>query len=146
MTTVIRSFSGKWSALSNFHRHPLQWEGITFSSAEAAFVAAKTTDLSERKNISKMSAGDAKRYGRKIKLRKSWDQVKYREMSAVLEAKFADREMAEILRSTEDAILIEGNTWHDNIWGRCICQECKDIPAVNSLGVLLMLERAHHLR
>ena len=59
-------------------------------------------------------------------------------------AKFRqNRDARQILLSTNDAILIEGNTWHDNTWGDCSCgdrPECKK-PGLNLLGKALMLVR-----
>jgi predicted NAD-dependent protein-ADP-ribosyltransferase YbiA (DUF1768 family) len=43
-----------------------------------------------------------------------------------------------MLLATGDEELIEGNTWHDNTWGNCVCQKCQDIPGRNMLGMLLM--------
>jgi predicted NAD-dependent protein-ADP-ribosyltransferase YbiA (DUF1768 family) len=42
------------------------------------------------------------------------------------------------LLDTGDEELVEGTTWHDNIWGNCSCPKCKNIPGQNRLGKLLM--------
>lgn len=45
------------------------------------------------------------------------------------------------LLGTGDAVLIEGNTWHDNIWGDCSCPKCWNIEGKNLLGRILMQVR-----
>jgi predicted NAD-dependent protein-ADP-ribosyltransferase YbiA (DUF1768 family) len=49
--------------------------------------------------------------------------------------------LAEKLLATGEEILVEGNTWHDNFWGRCSCRNCRG-KGVNHLGQLLMERRA----
>jgi len=45
------------------------------------------------------------------------------------------------LINTGTARLIEGNTWHDNIWGDCSCPRCVGITGQNHLGKILMQVR-----
>ena len=47
--------------------------------------------------------------------------------------------LKERLLATGDEYLEEGTTgWHDNIWGNCSCEKCKNIPGENRLGKILM--------
>jgi predicted NAD-dependent protein-ADP-ribosyltransferase YbiA (DUF1768 family) len=55
----------------------------------------------------------------------------------VLEAKFADRDLADRLVATHPHKLVEGNTWHDQFWGDCHCGRCPG-EGENMLGVALM--------
>jgi predicted NAD-dependent protein-ADP-ribosyltransferase YbiA (DUF1768 family) len=48
------------------------------------------------------------------------------------------------LAATGDAILVEQNHWHDNYYGDCVCDRCKDIPGQNRLGRILMELRKRH--
>jgi predicted NAD-dependent protein-ADP-ribosyltransferase YbiA (DUF1768 family) len=59
-------------------------------------------------------------------------------MEKLLIQKFSDSELKKILLNTENSILIEGNSWHDNFFGNCTCIKCKDIKGENHLGKLLM--------
>ena len=34
--------------------------------------------------------------------------------------------------------VVHGNWWHDNYWGNCNCDRCKDIKGQNKLGKMLM--------
>jgi ribA/ribD-fused uncharacterized protein len=85
--------------------------------------------------------GKAKRLGRAITLRTDWETVKYDIMLMGLRLKFCDKELREKLRKTGDEMLVEGNYWHDNIWGDCSCDACKNRPGRNELGKLLMQVR-----
>jgi ribA/ribD-fused uncharacterized protein len=148
MPHLIDRFSGRWAFLSNFHRSGLVWEGDLYPTAEHAFNAGKTLDRAKRREIaSAPTPGIAKRMGRarSIQLREGWDErVRYEVMASVLRAKFCcDPRRTEALLSTGDAMLVEGNSWHDQHWGDCRCgrQACAD-PGGNHLGRLLMELRA----
>jgi predicted NAD-dependent protein-ADP-ribosyltransferase YbiA (DUF1768 family) len=58
-----------------------------------------------------------------------------------LRLKFQDPKLRAMLLATGNEELIEGNTWHDNTWGDCSCDACKDIEGKNMLGKLLMKVR-----
>ena len=110
---------------------------------EHYFQAMKTIDIEERwKVIDANSAGDAKRLGRKLDLRKDWEEVKFDVMREALNFKFSDPYLKKLLLKTGDRELIEGNNWHDNIWGDCRCIGCKKITGENMLGILLMKKRS----
>lgn len=133
----IVSFSGKNSFLSNFYMTEVAYEGRIYPSSEHAFVAAKTDDDDIRKHIASLpTAGQAKRYGRSIELRKGWDDIRINEMRKILENKFGDQELWEKLQATKPHELIEGNTWGDTYWGQSPLGTGK-----NELGKLLMAIR-----
>lgn len=60
-------------------------------------------------------------------------------MVEVLQEKFRDPQLADLLVATHPKDLIEGNDWHDNYWGDCYRgdEHCTG-PGENMLGVLLM--------
>lgn len=152
MPDHITDFRGRYGFLSNFHPCPITWEHITYPSTEHAFNAGKSLDMGIRLWIADApTPGEAKRRGRSVKLRPGWDErVRYLVMAEVLAVKFRDPVLAELLRATDDAILIESNTWHDNVWGLCVCgrRACEDVNARNAnwLGRMLMYLRDHGLR
>jgi ribA/ribD-fused uncharacterized protein len=87
---------------------------------------------------------EAKRRGRQVQLRSEWDErARYEVMAQVLEAKFSARpERVEALLSTGDALLVEGNRWHDQHWGSCFCGRLSCAPpGQNRLGKMLMTLR-----
>ena len=126
--------------LSNFRPSPLEYDGLTFPSAEAAYQAQKTLDKEDRKRFEEYDPKKAKKEGRKLVLRDDWDEVKYEIMVSVVYAKFTqNNELKEFLISTGDEELLEDTTrWHDNVWGSCNCEKCRDIPGQNLLGKALM--------
>jgi ribA/ribD-fused uncharacterized protein len=87
--------------------------------------------------------GLAKSRGRSVKIRGDWEQVKYEIMYAVQMDKYQQNpQLLKKLLATGDAELEEGNWWHDNIWGNCKCDRCKDIEGRNMLGEILMKVRS----
>ena len=88
--------------------------------------------------LSADQAGKAKRIGRRVVLRKDWDLIKLSVMKRFLMEKFRYSDFKEKLLSTGDALLVEGNYWHDNYWGDCYCKKCQNIQGLNHLGKLIM--------
>lgn len=114
---------------------------------EIPYQAAKAKNPKDVKRIltckKPFGLGGAKRLGRKIKYRDDWEEVKFQVMARLVTAKFLNHpELAKRLLETGDAKLIEGNTWHDNIWGNCTCgrPECS-ATGLNWLGQILMTVR-----
>jgi ribA/ribD-fused uncharacterized protein len=137
----IYQFSGKYAFLSNFWPCKVMFEGIEFSTVEHAFQSAKTTNPVEREMV-RLAATPvkAKRAGRKVTLRRDWDGVKIGIMRCLLLIKFEENEMLrELLLSTGDLELIEGNTWGDKFWGQ-VLEDGKWVGR-NELGKLLMSVR-----
>ena len=136
---MISEFTKDNFFLSNFYNVYLEYEGIIYCSTEAAFQAAKTLIPTTRAKIARMSPSDAKKAGRSLALRSDWEDIKDKVMYDVCYAKFSQNEhLKDRLLATGDEELIEGNTWHDNCWGNCICEKCKDIKGENRLGKILM--------
>ena len=140
---MITEFDGKYAFLSNFFYAPFVYDGIIYPTNEHFFQAMKTLDQEKRKQIAEAKTpGAAKRMGRQVQLREDWEQVKYTAMRVGVERKFdAHPGLAKKLIATGDAILIEGNSWHDNTWGSCFCSKCADIAGKNWLGEILMERR-----
>lgn len=134
---MIDSFRGKYYFLSNFYYSPIKIDGLLFKSVEAAFQAAKTTDLALRKSMESLNPGQAKKLGRRLKLREDWQDVKEQVMLDLLRIKFAPgSELSSCLLGTGDQLLVEGNSWGDRYWGVCRGQ------GANRLGQLLMQVRS----
>jgi len=129
---MIRIFNGKNRFLSNFYYHD-GW------CVEVPFQAGKATTTEDQQYVQEVnSPREAKKRGRKIKLRADWEDVKVNYMLALLRLKFKIPVMREKLLATSDQELIEGNYWHDNEWGNCHCVKCHTITGRNLLGKLLM--------
>jgi hypothetical protein len=134
---MIAQFFNGYRWLSNFYLAPIVIQGITYTSSEAAYQAAKTTDLEIRHQIAVMSPSQAKRYGSgkrsQLKLRPDWEDIKVDAMKYIVRQKFIQHpNLAKKLIKTGSRELIEGNTWGDTFWGVC------NGVGKNMLGIILM--------
>ena len=135
---MISSFTGQYDFLSNFYRSPVEFEGHLYRSVEHAYQAAKTLDEDMRKKIRDTEKpGKAKRIGKSLRLRPDWEKIKFDIMRQLLKDKFTNDILRARLLTTGTQELIEGNNWHDKIWGECICEKCGG-EGENNLGKLLM--------
>jgi len=129
--------------LSNFYPYSISYEGITYPSNEHAYQAAKSLDDGVRKEIMRCgSAAAAKKMGQQVILRPDWNQIKLKVMEDLVRAKFLSPGVALkfSLWNTGDALLIEGNYWHDRYWGQCFCAK-HNWEGENHLGEILMKVR-----
>lgn len=149
MTTFIDNFDGgKYRFLSNFYPCLFTWSyeepGLARFDAmaltvEHAFQASKATSLRDWSAVmNATSPGRAKRMGRSIPLRPDWEEAKWEVMAKALRLKFQAPDLRDKLLGTGNAQLVEGNTWHDNVWGVCYCGRCDDKDGQNHLGLYLM--------
>jgi hypothetical protein len=114
-TPAVTSFDGEYRFLSNFWPAQVEFEGITYTSSEHAYQAAKTTNPSERQKIKDLpTPGKAKRAGQKVTMRPDWDAVKLKVMEDILRSKFSDPELRKKLHQITGEIQ-EGNTWGDTL-------------------------------
>ncbi|MNO13191.1 Swarming motility protein YbiA [compost metagenome] len=136
---MINEFKGEYRFLSNFYMAPVTFESVEYPSSEHAYMAAKTTHPDGREWIRSMATpGEAKKAGRKLRLRPDWEQVKQDVMYQILMDKFTRHPMLQAkLLATGNQELIEGNWWGDKIWGVCL----KTNQGQNLLGKLLMKVR-----
>lgn len=109
---MIDSFSGENRFLSNFFIEP---DG---THVEGEFQSSKSPG-NEHLFLG-LSPGKAKKMGRRVQLREDWTSVRDQVMRQLVCAKFSDHpELLELLLSTGDQKLIEGNYWKDYYWGVC---------------------------
>ena len=131
-------FENEFEFLSNFSKSEIILDGIIYPTVEHFFQAMKTKDPIRRAEIAAApTPGKAKRLGRHVQLRSDWEEVKVDVMRQGLRLKFQDPKLRTMLLATGDKELVEGNTWHDRTWGRCICEKCGG-QGENLLGQLLM--------
>jgi ribA/ribD-fused uncharacterized protein len=137
----IPEFQGEYRFLSNFWPAEVIYEGITYPTAEHAYQAAKTLDVEQRKKIAAMKTpAEAKSAGRALKLRDDWETAKFTVMEDVVHYKFTHHDdLRARLLATNDAILEEGNTWNDRVWGICPPNSGQ---GENHLGKILMTIRS----
>lgn len=136
----IKGFSGEYRFLSNFFPCKIILYGLQYPSVEHAYVACKHQeyDLIEHNKMVVMSAGQVKRYGRLIPIRKNWDSIKTAVMLGLLRKKFSNElnpDLVTLLLATENAYIEETNLWGDVFWG------VSHGKGLNVLGNLLMTVR-----
>lgn len=144
----IYGFQGEYRWLSNFWPAPIMYMGLVakeqqvYPTAEHLYQALKTIDPREREAIrTAATPGAAKRLGKTVTMRPSWDRKKDGFMDKVTSLKYGQNPaLAQLLIDTGDAELIEANTWHDTYWGVCTCPKHNG-AGENMLGKILMDER-----
>jgi len=115
----ILGFFKEYRFLSNFQLATVELDGLEYASTEHAYQAAKTLDAAERRRIREVQKpADAKRLGKRVKMRTDWEQVKIGVMKDLVLQKFSKhKELKEKLLATGDAYLEETNSWGDRVWG-----------------------------
>lgn len=127
----IIHFEGEYKFLSNFWRSPMKVRNYSFQNGESAFQGFK--DMKRITEFESIKPSEAKKLGRKVKLRDDWEWIKNGIMEEVVRAKFTqNRELADKLLATENRLLVEGNWWNDRIWG------VSNGTGENRLGEILM--------
>ena len=144
---MIEKFEGRWRFLSNFYPVEIEHQGIKYPSVEHFYVAMKCNNEQMlqgrhytigdfREMIARVpSPGMVKKIGQKMQVRKDWNEKKLEFMNWGVREKFKNEELKELLLSTEDMTLIEGNVWQDTFWGVC------NGKGQNHLGRILMKVR-----
>ncbi|KOR30553.1 hypothetical protein TI04_05240 [Achromatium sp. WMS2] len=142
---AIRHFRGEYAFLSNFAESMIVVDGLIWGTVEHAFQAAKMLDEANKERIRGAPYPRLAKYlGRTLSPRRTdWEQCKEDIMHQMVTLKFKQNEhlLAKLL-STGTEELVEGNNWHDNIWGDCECPECQNIPGQNLLGKVIMRVRS----
>jgi ribA/ribD-fused uncharacterized protein len=145
---MINSFTGIYNFLSNFYPCEIIHQGIKYPSVEHYYVALKikTDQQIEGRNITLIDCremiakitdpGKVKKLGKFLKLRKDWKDVKLDVMLWGIREKFKNEDLKQLLLSTGDRELIEGNFWGDQFWG------VYNGMGENNLGKLLMQVRS----
>ena len=134
---TISGFHSEYAWLSNFWPARIEIQDWVMPSAEHCYQAAKSLDARDWREIQQMTAGQAKKYGRRVICRPDWHEVKLPIMTEIVTLKFEQHPhlMAKLL-ATGDIKLIEENYWNDTFWGVC------NNKGYNHLGRILMRVRA----
>ena len=134
---VINQFKDEYYWLSNMYMCNISdLVGNTYPSVENAYQASKSLTIDER--FLTINPYEARKLGKKVKLRDDWNVVKLAVMFRLLLTKFiCNPKLVGKLVDTGDAILQEGNTWGDTYWGI----DLRTGQGQNWLGKLLMVVR-----
>lgn len=136
---MICGFKNKYTFLSNFYPVKVEYKGIIYDNAESAYQAQKCKNVNDKAKFIGIDGATAKKLGRNIEVIDGWDSFKHQIMFEIVYQKFIQNDsIAERLIATGKEMIIETNYWHDNYWGNCECENCKDISGMNNLGFILM--------
>ena len=129
-------FRNEYWFLSNMYPCSIWYEGALdgkyiFRSVETIFQMMKCDDDNEKKGFELLNGFEAKKRGRRVKLRDDWNEIKLDVMRDILEVKFSIPDLRNKLIRVNDEI-VEDNNWGDRYWGRC------NGIGKNMLGKLLM--------
>jgi hypothetical protein len=118
---------------------PIRLRGIEYPTVENFYQAMKAdkSEVEVHKRVAGMNPFEAKQYGKIIKLRPDWEEVKLGVMEYALRIKFASGNTWYRKLMETSGEIVEWNTWHDKFWGRCTCNKCRG-EGENHLGNLLM--------
>jgi hypothetical protein len=132
---MISQFRGEYRFLSNFYESPMCIHGFWWKTNEHFYQANKALhDEDFERILNSDSPKDARRLGRIITIRPTFDRDKDRIMMIGLMAKFSDPYLADRLYATGNRTIIEGNWHNDKYWGVCL----KTGFGLNKLGKMLM--------
>lgn len=146
---AIRNFTGEYAFLSNDYPCKIvDYEGNTFTSAEAMFQSYKTRLPESRKEFTKLSPEEARNIGESIEKRPEWDECFAGQvMVYVIYQKFYQNpSLRGRLVETGGLDLIHGNM-SDMSWG-CVPtkvpidnSEIEMLSGKNKLGIILKFIR-----
>lgn len=151
MINVVKEFRGHYAFLSNFAavtvtgfiQPPTSDYAIAFRfhSVEAAYIAAKSTNIDWWEKCSKVPAtridlGRLKAEPLETELKTYWDIIKDAVMFDLLCQKFTEPYYRRELLNTVGMVLEEGNIWKDDYWG--IDRNRRPERGLNKLGKMLM--------
>jgi len=150
--TLIDSFDEEHDFLSNFYKCEIVSDtGRIYPSVEHAYQAAKCDDENYKvaiANLPHYQASKAKRMGSKrgmkklgVKIRDDWESIKIPIMIEFVRRKFSQEPLRSMLLDTAGYEIVEGNNWHDNVWGDCECVACEAFEGRNVMGRILMMIR-----
>ena len=106
----INYFREEYDFLSNFYPTKVLFDDIIYYNSEAAYQAQKCLQQTDKEQFALLSADEAKRLGKKVEMRRDWDDVKFKIMERVVYEKFTQNPtLAQDLLNTGNRILKEGN-------------------------------------
>ena len=132
----IDRFIDEYHFLSNFYDASVMYKGLLYKNNEAAFQSVKCISEKDREQFTNFTASKAKSFGRHVKLRSDWEEIKDQVMYDIVKDKFTrNKDLQEKLLATDNIYLEEGNWWQDTYWGVC------NGTGQNKLGKILMQVR-----
>lgn len=119
MAKEIKGFTGEYEFLSNAYPCTVEYKGLKYTNAEAAFQASRCFDENAKKKFTKLSASKAREKGRKVtSIDPAFVVYEVDIMYDVLSHKFKQNEdLKNKLLATGDAKLINESVFRDTLYG-----------------------------
>lgn len=133
---MIKEFQGEYRWLSNFTPCKIIINDVVYPSVEHAYMSCKSDDI-KWKNLcadSSNKPGLIKKLSKDIDLVENWDNIKLEVMTSCLIQKYNQQPYKNLLISTGNQTIVEGNKWNDKYWGVCL----KTGIGENNLGKIIM--------
>ena len=112
--------------LYNTFYSDIKYKGLLYPSVENAYQAQKEPDQVKRMKYTRLSTSQAIYYGNRKRLSYNWLENRDKIMHELLEIKFQDKHFREELLSSDLDDTIFYNTDHNNYWGFCTCEKCRN--------------------
>ncbi len=151
---MITSFKGKYDFLDPAYYSLAEYDGVIYNSAEAAFLASQYDDPYFRSMFrnTALPIWRARELAKRLQKRRDWTPELSIELmqKITLDKLSRSPNLRSLLLATRHERIVAENDWHEQFWGRCICNnrpgKCgrKDsclVPGSNNLGKILMSVR-----
>ena len=147
----VTSFRGKYFPLTNFYNPcPIKIGKYTVATSEHVFKllgirSPKLNQVWVDKIVATPHPEEAKSLGRRAPLRDNWATfLSMYAMVYTVGIKLDQHPKVFDLVKSINGLIVEGNWWHDNRYGSCICDKCKLVfphGGMNILGIIHMSYR-----
>ena len=132
---VINKFKDDYAFLDNRFDCKFVWQGLQYSSAEAAFQASKCASEADRKVYTRCSVQKAILKGKEQTPYPGWEEAHLDIMESIIQAKFEQNDtLMKKLIDTGNSILINGNNKQETYWG----VDLYSWTGENQLGKIIM--------
>jgi predicted NAD-dependent protein-ADP-ribosyltransferase YbiA (DUF1768 family) len=151
---VITQFKEKYDFLDPAYYCLAEYDGVIYNSAEAAFLASQYDSPYFRSMFrdSALPIWRARELAKRLQKRRDWTpELSLELMRQITLDKFSrSLNLRSLLLATRHERIVAENNWHEQFWGRCICNTRpgkygqKDaclMPGSNHLGKILMSVR-----
>jgi predicted NAD-dependent protein-ADP-ribosyltransferase YbiA (DUF1768 family) len=151
---LITQFKGKYDFLDPAYYCLAEYDGVIYNSAEAAFLAAQYDDPYFRSMFRDPSLPiwRARELSKRLQKRRDWTpELSLDLIRQITLDKFCrSLNLRSLLLATRHELIVAENNWHEQFWGRCICnirpgkygrKDACLVSGSNHLGKILMSVR-----
>ena len=132
----IEEFRGSYEYMNNFYPCTIEFRGLTFKCAEAAYQAQKCKNEEDKVRFTEYPGWKAHVEGRKVDIVDNWNDIKIPTMQEVIFAKFTQDDWCKkrLMQLQPGTLIINGNSKGDMFWG----MDAKTKEGPNHLGMCIM--------